>query len=400
VLKHGVVKNVAFPADGDSPFSTPTNTVVDQKILYFVVTRKHKLAKCSAETKASGCARELPGGELSATIIRLILSRTQIFGTGSVVLLLGYATYLGLPLLQADASTENLQQPVAEAVCGNGVTDAGESCDDGNMLIGDGCTACRVEEGYQCQGQPSQCMAAPVSPCGNGQIDADEMCDDGNGLDGDGCSALCEVEDGAVCRGNPSVCVADDSSSSVSVSSAESSALSSEAASSSSAIASSAISSEEASSSMSVSSIASSAAESSAAASASASSFWRVYQHRRGSDVSSSAAQPAAAAVSSSALQKAHCGDGLVLDAEQCDDQNNTDGDGCSAACAVERGYMCHGMPSTCQIACGDGVITAPETCDDRNNTDGDGCSASCHMEAGFGCTSEPTKCTLLTPEQ
>jgi hypothetical protein len=32
-----------------------------------------------------------------------------------------------------------------------------------------------------------------------------------------------------------------------------------------------------------------------------------------------------------------------------------TDGDGCSATCTVEKGFMCHGWPSTCTIVCGDG---------------------------------------------
>ncbi len=45
-------------------------------------------------------------------------------------------------------------------------------------------------------------LLAPVAAsaaCGDGLIDADEGCDDGNVLDGDGCSATCEIEDGWVC---------------------------------------------------------------------------------------------------------------------------------------------------------------------------------------------------------
>lgn len=36
--------------------------------------------------------------------------------------------------------------------------------------------------------------------CGNGQLNEGESCDDGNQLDGDGCSALCQVESGWFCK--------------------------------------------------------------------------------------------------------------------------------------------------------------------------------------------------------
>lgn len=44
--------------------------------------------------------------------------------------------------------------------CGDGVMQAGELCDDGNRVNGDGCsTACRIEEGYACVGvSPSLCF--------------------------------------------------------------------------------------------------------------------------------------------------------------------------------------------------------------------------------------------------
>ena len=61
-------------------------------------------------------------------------------------------------------------------VCGDGVMDAGEECDDGNMADGDGCSAnCTIEQ--------------PV--CGNGKVEGNEMCDDGNMTPGDGCEPDC-----------------------------------------------------------------------------------------------------------------------------------------------------------------------------------------------------------------
>ena len=43
---------------------------------------------------------------------------------------------------------------------------------------------------------------------------------------------------------------------------------------------------------------------------------------------------------------------------------------------------------------CGDGTITPPEICDDGNADDGDGCSALCQVEPGFVCTGQPSVCT------
>ncbi len=43
-------------------------------------------------------------------------------------------------------------------VCGNGIIEAGETCDDGGNSSGNGCSSsCRVEFGWSCSGQPSQC---------------------------------------------------------------------------------------------------------------------------------------------------------------------------------------------------------------------------------------------------
>ena len=75
------------------------------------------------------------------------------------------------------------------------------------------------------------------------------------------------------------------------------------------------------------------------------------------------------------------CGDGLVVGAEVCDDDNVTAGDGCSATCTPETGYECEGAPSECMAVCGDGAIVADEVCDDANTSNADGCSASCRPE-------------------
>jgi len=62
------------------------------------------------------------------------------------------------------------------AVCGNSVVDPGETCDDGNIVGGDGCSAaCQTELGFQCIGTPSVCTAI----CSDGIRLGTEQCDNG-----------------------------------------------------------------------------------------------------------------------------------------------------------------------------------------------------------------------------
>jgi sulfatase modifying factor 1 len=85
--------------------------------------------------------------------------------------------------------------------CGNGALDPGEECDDGNVMNGDGCTACKKDRGFTCIGAPSIC----TTTCGDGIVAGDETCDDGIGFE-QGCDANCQVVDGWGCWGEPSVC--------------------------------------------------------------------------------------------------------------------------------------------------------------------------------------------------
>ncbi|MDY7225554.1 Ig-like domain-containing protein [Hyalangium rubrum] len=119
-------------------------------------------------------------------------------------------TALALFLLLAAGCGTNIQEPVSSsesqlliAVCGDGIFDPGETCDDGNTVQGDGCSpTCAIEVGYVCSGAPSVCNTV----CGDGQLVDAELCDDGNTTAGDGCSASCTIEPGYGCTGYPSVC--------------------------------------------------------------------------------------------------------------------------------------------------------------------------------------------------
>lgn len=82
-------------------------------------------------------------------------------------------------------------------------------------------------------------------------------------------------------------------------------------------------------------------------------------------------------------------GDGVVSEAEECDDGARVPGDGCSDLSTVEEGFRCSGAPSVCGAVCGDGLVRGAETCDDRGREPGDGCSPSCTVELGWTCGSD-----------
>ena len=93
---------------------------------------------------------------------------------------------------------------VFPAVCGDGIIELDEVCDDNGTGNGDGCSdACAVEPDYICEGTPSVCVIA----CGNGvvNIDLHEQCDDGNTIDNDGCTG-CLLDADTYCEGAPSSC--------------------------------------------------------------------------------------------------------------------------------------------------------------------------------------------------
>jgi len=70
--------------------------------------------------------------------------------------------------------------------CGNAVLDPEEECDDGNTVSGDGCSAgCAIERSV---------FATSTPVCGNRLLETFEQCDDGNLVSGDGCSAACIIE--------------------------------------------------------------------------------------------------------------------------------------------------------------------------------------------------------------
>ncbi|HTM43918.1 MAG TPA: PQQ-dependent sugar dehydrogenase [Polyangiaceae bacterium] len=89
----------------------------------------------------------------------------------------------------------------SQAVCGNGIVESGEQCDDGNTVNTDSCSnTCRTptcadgiqnqgETGLDCGGPCAACAAV----CGNGLLEGSEQCDDGNTVNTDSCSNSCHT---------------------------------------------------------------------------------------------------------------------------------------------------------------------------------------------------------------
>jgi cysteine-rich repeat protein len=80
-----------------------------------------------------------------------------------------------------------------------GEPDPGEDCVavDGQWFVDDLCSA--GLSGFVCNR-----YSVPV--CGDGLIEGAEQCDDGGTTPGDGCDAGCQIESGWTCAGEPSVC--------------------------------------------------------------------------------------------------------------------------------------------------------------------------------------------------
>ncbi len=74
---------------------------------------------------------------------------------------------------------DDLPLPTPQPICGNGLVEDGEACDDGDTTDGDACT-----------------NACKVARCGDGIVrDGAEECDDGNDVNDDGCTVQCLVCD-------------------------------------------------------------------------------------------------------------------------------------------------------------------------------------------------------------
>jgi len=111
-----------------------------------------------------------------------------------------------------------------EPECGNGTVEGDEECDDGAKLPDDGCDEnCQVEtfcgdgtcdqdDGETCESCPDDCDALCPTECGDGAVEGNEACDDANDDECDGCTSLCTAQGcgDTVCNCGENVSTCDD----------------------------------------------------------------------------------------------------------------------------------------------------------------------------------------------
>jgi MYXO-CTERM domain-containing protein len=252
----------------------------------------------------------------------------------------------------------------AFGVCGDGVVDVGQACDDGNTTNGDGCdnnctvTACNngiltageiCDDGNAANGDGCD-VNCTLSACGNGAKAPTEACDDGNLVNGDGCDANCSftacgngILTGAEVCDDGNVADADGCDSNCTPTGCPNGV-------------------------------------------------------KTGAEACDDGNQTSGDGCDVNCTFTT-CGNGIAAGAEQCDDGNFTSGDGCDANCSLTgcgngittSGEACDdlnqvngdGCDNNCTItACGNGIATAGEACDDGNGVSGDGCDSNCTVSA------------------
>jgi cysteine-rich repeat protein len=236
--------------------------------------------------------------------------------------------------------------------CGNGVLEPGEFCDDGGTVEGDGCSGdCKTQDPeFVCPTPGEPCIDEVV--CGSGALEGTEECDDGNATAGDGCDASCVVEAGFVCPRPDVACVAQPVCGNGVLERGERCDDAND-----------------------VSSDGCTGIGDAAGACQPEDGFWCP-----------AAGSPCAAV---------QCGDGVRSPGEQCDDGDTVSGNGCSAECKTEAGFVCGKPGEPCSPVCGDGIRFGEEECDDGGLVNGDGCNAACRNEPGFACPEIGGDCDL-----
>ncbi len=276
------------------------------------------------------------------------------------------------------SSSCKLENP---ALCPNSKIEPGEQCDDGNKIAGDGCgPTCQKEQACT---KDSDCLSGfvcknnfCVMACGDGQLEPQfgEQCDDGNIKNGDGCSDMCKLENPALCPnskidpgeqcddGNKAPADGCDP-----------------------------FCQRELSCTKDADCPYAFECKNNFCVAACGNGLLQSQFAEQCDDGNRTSGDGCSG---SCKLENPNlCGNTKIDQGEQCDDGNHAPGDGCSAFCQLE--YPCDtdadcffGMYCKnhfCVLACGNAVLEPKygEQCDDGNNTAGDGCAADCKIESG-----------------
>jgi cysteine-rich repeat protein len=290
--------------------------------------------------------------------------------------------------------------------CGNGAIEGAETCDDGNVLSGDGCSAtCFVDSlplGSDCTDGGNAactsgiCDATETPPtcestdtCGNGVVEAGEACDDGNVTGGDGCSSSCFVDglpNGTDCTsGGNAACASGICDTTETPPTCEPANTCGNA----------------------VVEVGELCDDGGITSGDGCSAFCFLENLPNGSDCTRGGNAACVSGICDMTEMPPTCeapntcGNSVVEVGEACDDGNTASGDGCSSACFADdlpNGSDCSmngaascasgvcdatNAPPVCEAAdvCGNGAVDPGETCDDGSTVPGDGCSATCFIE-------------------
>lgn len=241
------------------------------------------------------------------------------------------------------ASPFTLDVNVHVPMCGDGIVEGAEACDDMNATASDGCTACQIDPGYKCTGAPSTCAPIPLGDaCGNAvalpgsgmyMYDASSSADDYTDYLG-ACSSIGKTADGA------------DMVFSIELE---------------------------------------------------AGAILDVTMTPAGADdavllLASSCGSPVASCVD----YRDDNGSGTA----ETLSYTNTTATKQTMFIIADTYYTGDGGPFALSVnvhvpMCGDGVVESNEACDDGNMVASDGCTG-CQIDPGYGCTGAPSTCTLL----
>jgi len=144
---------------------------------------------------------------LKEGVTKLVFTVSQIIDENEEVKVRN-ATSLNLTISgEAEEEPEEETKESEEEIpadCNNGKIDAGEDCDPAAASSSWKYTSC-LDSGFDggplscsdtCKLDYTACEGAPPGVCGNGIVEPGEDCDDANFRDGDGCSAVCIAEEG------------------------------------------------------------------------------------------------------------------------------------------------------------------------------------------------------------
>src|SRR5262245_10377157 len=158
-------------ATGDSfPAGLPPTTICEVDC---VVTVNPGVSSAQAKAEVHGTLHDVPANDFdTADVVKFISLQIMRCGDGIVGTTPGETCD---PPGAPGGGNGNICRSDC-TVCGDGIVNSSELCDDGNGVDTDACA--------------NNCIP---HECGDGIVDVGEQCDDGNRVDGDGCSATCQI---------------------------------------------------------------------------------------------------------------------------------------------------------------------------------------------------------------